>query len=114
MIDRRAIESFCERIVEAFHPDKVILFGSYAYGMPDEGSDVDMLVVLPFEGAPVYKAIEIVTRAAPRFPIDLLARTPEQVDERLALGDFFMREVVDRGRVLYEAPHHRVGREGRG
>ncbi len=114
MIDRRTIAELCDRIVEEFHPDKVILFGSYAYGVPNDDSDVDLLVVLPFDGAPVYKAVEIVTRTDPRFPVDLLARTPEQVEQRLALGDFFMREIMERGRVLYESSHDGVGDEGRG
>ena len=111
--DESAIQSLCDRIVEAFHPEKVILFGSHAYGAPRHDSDVDILVVLPFEEPPVYKALEILTRTDPRFPVDVLARTPEQVAERLALGDFFMRGVIERGKVLYEAPHKREGREGR-
>jgi predicted nucleotidyltransferase len=111
-IDRSAIQALCDRIVAEFRPERVILFGSHAYGVPRPDSDVDLLVILPFDEQPAYKAIEIVTRAVPRFPVDLLARTPEQVTERLELGDFFMREVMERGKVLYEAPHNGVDREG--
>jgi predicted nucleotidyltransferase len=63
VVDHVAIQSLCDRIVEEFHPDRVILFGSHTYGVPGPDSDVDMLVILPFEEPPVYKAIEIVTRA---------------------------------------------------
>jgi predicted nucleotidyltransferase len=62
-IDRSAIQALCDRIVAEFRPERVILFGSHAYGVPRPDSDVDLLVILPFDEQPAYKAIEIVTRA---------------------------------------------------
>ena len=59
MIAQDRIREISERIAHQFAPDQIILFGSYAYGTPDEGSDVDLLVVLPFEGKPYRKAAEI-------------------------------------------------------
>jgi uncharacterized protein len=79
------------------------LFGSYAYGEPTADSDVDLLVVRPFEGHPFRKAAEILNQIRPAFSVDLLVRTAEEIDERLILGDFFLREVVTRGKVLYES-----------
>ena len=102
MIDMDRIESLSQRIAEEFRPDRIILFGSYAYGEPTEDSDVDILVVMPFAGKPVYKAIEIRTKIDPRFPVDLIVRTPQQVEERVAMNDWFMREIVEEGRTLYE------------
>ena len=102
MIDMDRIESLSQRIAEEFRPDRIILFGSYAYGEPTEDSDVDILVVMPFAGKPVYKAIEIRTKIDPRFPVDLIVRTPQQVEERVAMNDWFMREIVEKGRTLYE------------
>ena len=99
------IEECGQRIGEEFHPDKVLLFGSYAYGTPTRDSDVDLLVITPFEGKSVQKSVEIRTRFRPPFPMDMLVRTPEKVKERIATGDSFMREIVSRGRVLYEAAH---------
>jgi len=81
------------------------LFGSYAYGRPNEDSDVDLLVILPFVGKPVRKAIEIRSKLNPRIPVELVVRTPQQVAERIANNDWFMQEIVERGRVLYEANH---------
>ena len=86
-----------------FNPSKIILFGSYAHGKPTEDSDVDMLVVMKFKGRGARKASEILVATDPRFPIDLLVRTPAQIRTRLKLGDFFIREITQKGKVLYEA-----------
>ena len=103
MIEMQKITALCDQVVQHFHPQKVILFGSYAYGAPNEDSDVDMLVVMPFEGKGAYKSAEIATVVHPRFPVDFLTRTPEQIKQRLELGDFFIREIIEKGKVLYEA-----------
>ncbi len=99
------IDTIARRIAAEYQPDKIILFGSYAYGTPHEDSDVDMLVILPFEGKGVHKTVEILRRVKPELPLDLIVRTPRQVAERLALGDFFLREIMEKGKVLYEAAH---------
>jgi len=103
MIEIQKIYELCDRIVKHFQPTKIILFGSYAYGQPTEDSDVDMLVIMPFEGRGAHKSAEIATVTHPRFAVDLLVRTLEQVKTRLDLGDFFIREIVENGKVLYEA-----------
>ena len=104
-ITRSHIQNYAEQVARQFRPDKIILFGSYAYGRPTEDSDVDLLVIMPFEGRGAHKATEILLATDPRFPIDLLVRTPEQIRTRLRLGDFFIREITKKGKVLYEAPH---------
>lgn len=114
MVNNDCIMETVERIVREFAPQRVILFGSYAYGTPTDDSDVDLLVIMPFEGQHVDKAVEILERVDPRFSIDLLVRTPEQVRQRLEWNDFFLREVMERGQVLYAAPDHRVGQQSRG
>ena len=76
-VEMSRIKDLALQIAREFGPQRVILFGSYAYGHPTEDSDVDMLVVLPFEGKPVRKAIEIRNKLNPRLPLDLLVRTPE-------------------------------------
>lgn len=97
------IKDLCRQIVENFHPEKVILFGSYAYGKPNEDSDVDLLVIMPFEGRGVEQAIKIRKKIYPKMPLDLLARTPAQLTEVLNSGDFFFMEIIEKGRVLYES-----------
>jgi uncharacterized protein len=103
MIETQKIYELRDRIVQQFHPQKVILFGSYAYGTPTDDSDVDILVVMPFEGRGAYKSAEIATMTNPHFPADIIVRTPEQIKTRLDLGDFFIQEIIQKGKVLYEA-----------
>lgn len=105
MVRIEDIEALAERIVSQFHPDRIILFGSHAYGSPAPDSDVDLLVIMPFEGKSVRMASEILLKTQPRFGVDLLVRRADEVDRRLALGDFFLREIMDKGRVLYESAH---------
>ena len=100
------IKKLCEQIAREFDPEKIILFGSQAYGKPTVESDIDLLVVMPYEGSPFRQAGIILNRVIPRIgvlPIDLLVRTPEQINERLAIGDRFMSEILERGKVMYEA-----------
>ncbi|SRR6266571_2568020 len=103
MVEMKKIRDLTSQIAREFNPDRIILFGSYAYGQPSNDSDVDILVVLPFEGKAARKAIEIRNKVNAGMPLDLLVRTPEQLTERLAQNDWFMREIVERGRTLYEA-----------
>jgi predicted nucleotidyltransferase len=105
MVEMKRITDLTSQIAREFNPDRIILFGSYAYGQPGDDSDVDILVVLPFKGKPVRKAIEIRNRINPGIPVDLIVRTPEQVAERIANDDWFMREIVEKGRTMYEANH---------
>ena len=99
------IQKLAAQIVQKFHPERVILFGSYAYGTPTPDSDVDLLVVMPCEGKETRKAIEILHTINPKIPVDLLVRTPERLQQRLAWNDFFLQEVMEKGQILYEAPH---------
>jgi len=102
MIPRQAITEVSQRIAREFQPERIILFGSYAYRAPTEDSDVDLLVILQFEGKAFRKSVEILNRVNPRFPIDLLARRPDDTARRYALGDPLIREALDKGEVLYE------------
>ena len=102
-ITQRAISSFARKVAKRFNPNKIILFGSYAYGKPTEDSDVDVLVIMRFKGKGAQKATEILLATDPRFPIDLLVRTPKQIKTRIKLGDFFIKEITQKGKVLYEA-----------
>jgi predicted nucleotidyltransferase len=91
-----------QHIVEKFQPYKVVLFGSYAYGTPDLDSDVDLLVVMDSD-EPMAQRIRRVTEVAKvRFlPMDIIVRTPAEMAQRLVMGDFFLAEILDKGKVLY-------------
>ena len=106
MVAFSAILEVSQRIVREFQPERIILFGSYAYGNATSDSDVDLLVVLPFEGKGFRKSLEILNRVNPDFPIDLLARRPDDTARRYQEGDPLIREAIDRGKVLYERARH--------
>lgn len=113
MVAMRDIRAFARRIAEEFKPRRIILFGSHAYGKPTRDSDVDLMVVMPYKGSALRVAGEIRSRVDAPFPLDLLVRSSKEIRQRYRLEDWFIREVVDRGRVVYEAAHRRVGRKSR-
>ncbi len=103
MVSDAKITGVVQSIIANFFPQKIILFGSYAYGQPTQDSDVDLLVVMPTTQRPLRKAAEIAAAIEHPFPIDLLVRTPEDVTTRFERGDTFISEVLTKGIVLYEA-----------
>lgn len=108
----RVIRRYAHAIAKEFQPDKIILFGSYAYGKPNEDSDVDLLVVMPARNQH-DQAVRIRWRLAAPFPIDLLVRTPYQMKWRLEEGESFTTSIVTHGKVLYEKNDKRMGQESR-
>ena len=103
MVALNQIKDFGRQIGEQFHAQRVILFGSYAHGSVTEDSDVDLLVIGPFVGRSADTSVEIRMKLRPQFPVDILIRTPEKVQQRIKMGDCFMREIIENGKVLYEA-----------
>ena len=99
------IRQLCTRIAREFKPEKIILFGSHAYGQPTPESDLDVMVIMQFEGDPLEQAVTMLNRLNMLLPIDLLVRTPEQIQQRLEMGDHFIRDIIERGKVMYEAHH---------
>jgi predicted nucleotidyltransferase len=99
------IQRYCDAIAREFHPLKIVLFGSHAYGQPTPDSDVDLLVILPFRGSDVSKAIEIRSRFDTPFPLDLLVRKPDFIACRLRERDMFIELLMTQGRVMYEGQH---------
>src|SRR5437868_15165358 len=77
-----AIRRFARRIAERFHPEKIILFGSYAYGTPHEESDVDLLVIMPTRNA-IAESVRISVAFDWPFSLDLIVRTPKQIERGL-------------------------------
>lgn len=83
------------------NPESVYLFGSYAWGSPTEASDVDLLVVTPFDTHPVVMAAALANYLPPELPADLLVRTPEFIQERLEAEDDFICDIITRGKPLW-------------
>jgi predicted nucleotidyltransferase len=110
MVAMGDIMAVVDRIAKEYDPERVVLFGSYAKGTANTDSDVDLLVILSFEGKPFWKSLEITNCVNPSFAMDLLARRPDDTQRRYTLGDPLIREALDQGRVLYERDRKRVDR----
>src|SRR5216683_5076384 len=107
-----AIRRFARRIAERFHPERIILFGSYAYGKPHEESDVDLLVIMRTKNA-IDQSIRISLAFELEFSLDLIVRTPWQIERGLKDDNWFLREIIEKGKVLYEARDRQVGSQSR-
>src|SRR5579862_7520069 len=103
-----AIRRFARQIAERFQPDKIILFGSYAYGEPHNESDVDLLVIMRTRNT-IDQAIRIKMAFERLFSLDLIVRTPWHIARGFKDNDWFLREIVEKGKVLYAAPDRQVG-----
>ena len=108
------IQKIVRQIVDCFHPQQVILFGSYAYGTPTEDSDVDLLVVMPTEENPLYLAARISASVDHPFPLDILVIRPSDLLVALQEKNIFETEVMNKGVILYEAADARVDQQGGG
>jgi uncharacterized protein len=104
MIDEKSIFDLRDRIASEFQPQRIVMFGSYANGTQAEHSDLDLLIIMRYVGSGLNKAVEILNRVKPRIPVDLIVKTPEEIEERIRKNDFFLAEIIHSGRVLYEAP----------
>jgi len=111
------LEEIVRRIVKVADPDRIILFGSFAYGNPHEESDIDLLVVMNSElprykrSVPIYKAL-----ADLLIPIDIIVYTPQEIEEWSDVPQAFITSILKKGKVIYEknqsGPRQRMAREG--
>ncbi|MHC4697021.1 MAG: nucleotidyltransferase domain-containing protein [Planctomycetota bacterium] len=90
------------KIAREFDPERIILFGSYAYGTPKDYSDVDLLVIMPFKGNSFDQATTILERVHPGYYVDVIVRSPDDAERRYRQFDPLIRDAFDRGRVLYD------------
>lgn len=99
----RVIRALVKHIAEQFDPDEIILFGSHAYGRPKPWSDVDLLVVKDIPEGTELKAAAEIHDSFPRpdFSLDILVRSRAVIERRKALGDWFLREITGKGKVMY-------------
>jgi predicted nucleotidyltransferase len=112
-IPMRVIRLFARRVAEKFQPDKIILFGSYAYGTPHADSDVDLLVIMPARNE-LDQAFKIRCEVPTQFPMDLLVLKPRNVQWRLEERESFLTEIMAKGKILYEKDHPRMGAQSGG
>ena len=108
LIARPVIRRLAREIADRFGPERIILFGSYASGRPTPESDVDLLVVMSARNE-IDQSLRIEETLDLPFAVDVIVRTPKNFAWRLREGDWFLREVVEQGEVLYEKPDQGVG-----
>lgn len=109
MVTDKRLEKILFEIVEAikakYAPERIILYGSFAYGVPDENSDIDLLIIKKTPERPldrmalVHRIVDIRDSSYPAF--SPLVLTPEEIKQRLEIGDQFIQEILTRGEVLY-------------
>ena len=99
-------QNIVNKIVDYCKPEKIILFGSFARGEEKSNSDIDLLIIKnsdkkrPFRIKEVFEALRGMDRD---FPLDPIVYTPGEISKRLALGDYFIKEVLEEGKVMYES-----------
>jgi predicted nucleotidyltransferase len=99
----KSLRPAIQKIVQELNPEKIVLFGSYAYGTPNLHSDVDLLIVMKTNASLKDRSWAVSRLLLPRpFPVDILVKTPKEVEKALESGDFFLKEILTRGKVLYD------------
>jgi len=103
---QETIQDIIEKLLAEYAPQKVILFGSYAYGNPRPDSDIDLLIIKDTSERFIDRWVtvrRILSDSERRVPLETLVLTPEELSRRLAIGDQFLSEIVEKGKVLYAA-----------
>ena len=99
---RGEIEGIKKVIVKNFQPEKIILFGSYAWGKPKEESDVDLLIIKKSRKKRIDRAREVrKTIMKTGVPVEVLVYTPSEIKERIELEDPFIENILKQGKILY-------------
>ena len=100
-ITLKLIRNVVSKAVDKIQPDKVILFGSFAYGKPSADSDVDLLFIKQTKLSGINRYTWVSDNIEHIFPMDILIKTPQELNKRLLMGDPFYREIMKKGKVLY-------------
>jgi predicted nucleotidyltransferase len=101
----KIILKMVEKIKREYKPEKIILFGSYAYGKPTIHSDIDIMVIKRTNKKRIHRCVDvrrIVYDPNRGIPFSPLVFTPGEIQKRISLGDQFIREILQKGKVLYE------------
>ena len=102
MNSKKEIKKIVNQIVKNYRPEKITLFGSFAYGEPKPSSDVDLLVIKKSKKRKVERIKEVLMKVKSDIPLEPLVYTPKEIQDRLDLGDFFFQEIFKKGKLLYE------------
>ena len=100
------IQTVLQKLIAEYAPRKVILFGSYAYGNPGPDSDIDLLIIKETSERFIDRWVRVqglLTGTHRALPVETLVLTPQEIAGRLAIGDQFIAEILEKGEVLYAA-----------
>ena len=103
---QKNIQIITKKIIKEYKPNKVILFGSYAYGYPTDDSDIDLLIIKNTNERPIDRRVSIrriVSDSSRRIPFEPIVLTSHELNERIEIGDQFIGEILAKGKVLYES-----------
>jgi len=102
-IPMKTIRAIAQHIAEKFNPEQIVLFGSHAYGKPTAWSDVDLLVVMDTPNGEMETSLEVM-KSLPKltFHVDVVARSREVIERRKKLYDWFLIDITEKGKTLYE------------
>ena len=106
MKEQNLIQEMIEKIVSEYKPEKIILFGSYAYGYPTDDSDIDLLIIKNTDERPIDRRVSIrriVADPTRKIPVESIVLTSQELHDRIEIGDQFIREILTKGRILYES-----------
>ncbi|MBA3046949.1 nucleotidyltransferase domain-containing protein [Patescibacteria group bacterium] len=98
---QKEIKRITKQIVKNYNPEKIILFGSFAYGKPKPSSDIDLLIIKKSRKKRVERIKEILMKTESDIPLEPLVYTPKEIKNRIDLGDFFFQDIFKKGKVLY-------------
>lgn len=99
----KALDRIVTVLVKEYRPEKIILFGSFAAGMVHEGSDLDLVIVKQTSKRPIDRQVEVYGLVKPEVGIDLFIYTPQEFRDLESMGFSLVKEIVAKGKVLYEA-----------
>ena len=102
MKNQKEIKKIVRQIVKKYKPEKIILFGSFAYGRPKPSSDIDLLIIKKTKEKKIKCIKDVLMQIKSNLPVEPLIYNPEEVQERLSLGDFFFQDIIKKGKVVYE------------
>lgn len=98
---KKEVLKITHSIVKGYHPNKIILYGSYAIGKPTSDSDVDFLVIKKTKKNAWERMKEVDRYIEHTVPVDVLVYTPAEIKKRLSMGDFFIEDIMNSGKVVY-------------
>ena len=102
---KKIIQAMVQKLIIEYAPKKMILFGSHAYGSPTPDSDIDILIIKETSERFIDRWVtvqRILTGLHPSIPVETLVLTPHEIRTRLAIGDQFIKEIIEKGEVLYD------------